>query len=100
MGPAGVEPTRSLAGAADFKSAASASSATGPINDSEQSRAVLEALQSKDWKRLGVLLGAMDEDLCEIISVWRSLPPEVRQAIRVLVSMRSTPDRQLAVALR
>lgn len=30
MAPVGVEPTRALASTADFKSAASASSATGP----------------------------------------------------------------------
>ena len=85
MGPVGFEPTRSIAGTADFKSAASASSATGPNVDSEQSRAILEAVSAGDWKRLGGLLGAFDPVLARIISMWNEVPSNVRDAIRILL---------------
>ena len=86
MGPVGVEPTRRFHPAADFKSAASASSATGPTSDctcayGEPSESLAE--------RLGVLLGADGPSVRDFLSLyetWARLSTAQQAALTELVA--------------
>jgi hypothetical protein len=52
--------------------------------DSTDESAILEAVRSKDWQRLGVLLGVHDQDVGVVIAAWARLSPDVRRALRTL----------------
>ena len=71
-----------------FKSAASAVPPRGQnASESREFRAIGDAAQEADWKRLGVLLGAHDEILGSIVARWPDLSIEQRRAICVLLGV-------------
>ncbi len=54
--------------------------------DSTGDTAILEAVRTKDWGRLGVLLGVVDLDLGKVIAAWPSMRREMREAIVTIVA--------------
>ena len=56
--------------------------------DSTGDTAILEAIQERDWERLGVLLGVHDQDLGEIVAAWGRTPREIRRAVAAIVTAR------------
>jgi hypothetical protein len=68
----------------DSKSAASGVPPRGQTGDSTVEIAMLEAIAGRDWERLGVLLGAFDQDLRTFVGSWNQLPPELRHVLRLL----------------
>ena len=53
--------------------------------DSTGDAAILEAVRSTDWERLGVLLGVLDKELGNLIAAWPSLSARQRSALSAFV---------------
>jgi hypothetical protein len=60
--------------------------------------AILEAVRQGYWERLGMLLGAHDQELGDLVSRWPSLPLVVRILVRTALSTltdRSKPPNRI-----